>query len=100
MPNIKSAAKRWRQNLRRRAANRSVKSSLRTQYRKVVETVKAGNVEQAETEFRQAARLYDRAGARRVIHPNAAARKKSRLSAKVKTLKQKAAPQSAGNAPP
>jgi small subunit ribosomal protein S20 len=92
MPNIKSTAKRLRQNLRRRTVNRAVKSSLRTQYRKVVDAVKAGNVEQADAEFRQAARLFDRAGARRVIHPNAAARKKSRLSAKVKTLKQKAAP--------
>jgi small subunit ribosomal protein S20 len=100
MPNIKSTAKRLRQNLRRRTVNRAVKSSLRTQYRKVVDAVKAGNVEQADAEFRQAARLFDRAGARRVIHPNAAARKKSRLSAKVKTLKQKAAPENAGDAPP
>jgi small subunit ribosomal protein S20 len=91
MPNIKSAAKRWKQNVRRRESNRAVKSSLRTQNRKVAEAVQAGNVEQAETELRQAAKLLDRAGARRVIHPNAAARKKSRLSAKIKALKKKTA---------
>jgi small subunit ribosomal protein S20 len=91
MPNIKSAAKRLKQNLRRRTANRAAKSSLHTQYRKVVEAVKADNVEQAEAELRQAARLLDRAGARGVIHANAAARKKSRLSARVKALKQKTA---------
>ncbi|MBN2579281.1 MAG: 30S ribosomal protein S20 [Pirellulales bacterium] len=92
MPNIKSAAKRLRQNIRRRTANRAVKSTLRTQNRKVAEAIEAGNVEQAETELRQAAKLLDRAGARRVIHPNTAARKKSRLSKKIKALKQKAAP--------
>jgi small subunit ribosomal protein S20 len=90
MPNIKSAAKRLRQSILRRESNRAVKSSLRTQNRKVVEAVKAGNVEQAEAELRQAAKLLDRAGTRRVIHRNAAARKKSRLSAKIKALKQKA----------
>ena len=89
MPNIKSAAKRLKQNIGRRVRNRAVKSTLRTQYRKVAEAVKAGNVEAAETELRNAAKLFDKAGARRVIHPNAAARKKSRLSAKVKGLKQK-----------
>jgi small subunit ribosomal protein S20 len=91
MPNIKSAEKRLEQSRRRRIKNRAAKSTLHTQYRKVTEAVKAGNVEQAETELRQAAKLFDRAGARRVIHSNAAARKKSRLSAKVKALKQKTA---------
>jgi small subunit ribosomal protein S20 len=51
--------------------------------------VTAGNVEQAETELRQSAKVLDRAAARKVIHPNAAARTKSRLSTRVKTLKGK-----------
>ncbi len=88
MPNIKSAKKRLRQNIVRRAQNRSTKSELRTQCRKVREAVAAGNVETAESEFRLATKKLDRAGDRRVIHPNAAARVKSRLSAKIKALKQ------------
>jgi small subunit ribosomal protein S20 len=88
MPNIQSAKKRLRQDTVRRARNRAVKSSLRTQCRKVREAVEAGNAEQAQTELLVAARKLDRAGAHKIIHRNAAARLKSRLSAKVKALKQ------------
>ena len=88
MPNIKSAKKRLRQNVRLRARNRSVKRSLRTQCRKVRDAVQAGNPEQAEAEFRLASSVLDRAGSKRIIHPNAAARLKSRLSARIKALKQ------------
>ena len=45
--------------------------------------------EEAETELRKAAKLLDKSAAKHVIHRNAAARVKSRLSAKVKTLKGK-----------
>lgn len=89
MPTTKSAAKRLRQSQEKRAVNRSVKRSIKTQYRKVVEAVTAGNVEQAEKELQEAAKQLDRAGTRRTIHPNAAARTKSRLSAKIKKLKNK-----------
>jgi small subunit ribosomal protein S20 len=89
MPNIEGAKKRMRQNIVLREKNRSVKRSLKTQCKKVLEAVKAGNVEQAETELRQSAKVLDRAAARKVIHRNAAARTKSRLSTKVKTLKGK-----------
>jgi len=88
MPNTRSAKKRLRQNLVRRARNRSVKRSVRTQCRKVREAVAAGDLEAAQTEFRLAAKKLDRAGAKNVIHCNAAARTKSRLSAKIKALKQ------------
>ena len=90
MPNSKSAKKRLRQNVARRATNLSAKRAVRTQLRKVREAVKAGNAELAETEFRLAVKKLDRAGARNIIHRNAAARLKSRLSAKVKAIKQQA----------
>ncbi len=89
MPNIKSAKKRMLQSIVRREKNRSVKRSLKTQCKKVLEAVATGNVEQAETEFRQSAKVLDRAAAQKVIHNNAAARTKSRLSARIKTLKGK-----------
>jgi small subunit ribosomal protein S20 len=89
MPNIEGAKKRMRQNIVLREKNRSVKRSLKTQCKKVLEAVTAGNVEQAEKELSQSAKVLDRAAARKVIHRNAAARTKSRLSAKVKTLKGK-----------
>ena len=88
MPTTKSAKKRLRQNVARRAQSRSFKRAVRTQCRKVREAVQAGDVEQAETEFRLAAKRLDRAGARNIIHRNAVARTKSRLSAKIKAIKR------------
>ena len=88
MPTTQSAKKRLRQNLVRRARNRSTKRSVRTQCRKVREAVAAGDLEAAQTEFRLAAKKLDRAGSKDIIHRNAAARTKSRLSAKIKALKQ------------
>jgi len=87
MPSTKSASKRLRQNLVRRARNRVIKREVRTQVRKVREAVEAGNAELAESEFRLAAKKLDRAGARNIIHRNAAARVKSRLSAAIRTVK-------------
>jgi len=89
MPNIQSAKKRLKQSLVRRERNRSTKRSIHTEYKKVLEAVKSGNVEQAESELRTVAKKVDKAAAKRIIHVNAAARVKSRLSAKVKKLKGK-----------
>ncbi len=91
MPTTLSAKKRLRQNVVRRARNRSIKSAVRSQIRRVREAVAAGDVELSETEFRTASQRLDRAAARNVIHPKAAARTKSRLSAKIKATKQQSA---------
>ena len=88
MPNTKSAQKRLRQNAVHRARNRSMRRAVRTQCRKVREAVDAGDPQRAESELRLAAKRLDRAGAKNVIHRNAAARIKSRLSARIKALKQ------------
>lgn len=91
MPNIKSAKKRLRQNVVRRQHNRVIKSTMRTQLRKVREAVDAGEIEKAESEFRSAAKCLDRAGAKRVIHPNKASRTKSRLQKLILKAKQEPA---------
>ncbi len=87
MPNTASAKKRMRQDAVRRLRNRSTKSSLRTQQRKVREAVAANDAEKSETEFRTLVKKLDRAAAHNVIHANAAARTKSRLSAAIKAIK-------------
>ncbi|MCH2118181.1 MAG: 30S ribosomal protein S20 [Pirellulales bacterium] len=87
MPNSNSAKKRMRQNVTRRDQNRSIKSAVRTQIRKVRAAVATGEVEVSEVEFRAVAKKLDRAAARNVIHANAAARTKSRLSKAIKNLK-------------
>jgi small subunit ribosomal protein S20 len=88
MPNIASAKKRLRQNIVRRARNRSARSSLRTQIHKVREAIAAGSVEQSELEFGVAVKKLDRAAAHNIIHANAAARTKSRLSKAIVALKR------------
>jgi small subunit ribosomal protein S20 len=87
MPNTNSAKKRLRQSILRRNRNRSTKSALRTQLRKVRQAVDAGDAEKAESEFRLAAKLLDKAGSKRVVHPNLAARLKSRLQKRIKAVK-------------
>ncbi len=89
MPNIASAKKRLRQSIKRNTRNRAVKSELRTEIRKVRETTTAGELEDAEKEFRVAVEKLDRAAAKNVIHKNKAARLKSRLSAHLKAAKKK-----------
>jgi small subunit ribosomal protein S20 len=87
MPNTASAKKRMRQDAVRRARNRSAKSSLRTQLRKVREAIDAKKLEQSEVEFRTLTTKLDKAAARKVIHANKAARTKSRLARAIKSLK-------------
>jgi small subunit ribosomal protein S20 len=94
MPNTASAKKRMRQDAVRRARNRSTKSSLRTQLRKVREAVTASDVEKSQAEFRVLAKKLDQAAARKVIHANRAARTKSRLSKAIKAIQGPATPSS------
>ena len=89
MPTTKSAKKHLRKSLEQRAHNRAVKSSIKTQVRKVRAAVAAGDMAKAQIEFRLAAKKLDRAGAKRVIHPNAAARTKSRLAHLIRAAKTK-----------
>jgi small subunit ribosomal protein S20 len=89
MPNSPSAKKRLRQNLVHRARNRSVKSAIKSQVRKVREAIAAGDVQAGEAEFRLAAKRVDQAAATGVVHANLAARVKSRLSAALRVAKGK-----------
>lgn len=87
MPNSAGAKKRLRQSQVRRARNRSAKSTLRTQIRKVRAAIDDGDAEKAATEYQIAVRKLDKAAAKNVIHANAAARTKSRLSKAIKAAK-------------
>jgi small subunit ribosomal protein S20 len=87
MPNSPSAKKRMRQDVVRRARNRSAKSSLRTQVRKVREAIAAKKVDEAKKEYAVLVQKLDQASSRKVIHANSAARTKSRLSHAIKALK-------------
>ena len=66
MPNSPSAGKRLRQSTKRRMHNRITKKVVKTSMKKTLEDVADKNL--------------DKAGARRVLHPNTAARRKSKLA--------------------
>ena len=87
MPNTDSSKKRLRQNAKRRQHNRSLKSKMRNQVRRVRDAVTAGDSEKAQVEFREATKRLDRAAGKNLIHRNAAARTKSRLSKLIKSAK-------------
>lgn len=86
MPNTASAKKRLRQNDKRRQLNRTLRSRMRTQLRRVREAVAEGDGEKARTEFRVATKRLDQAASKNLIHKNAAARSKSRLNKLVKSV--------------
>ncbi|HEX9343356.1 MAG TPA: 30S ribosomal protein S20 [Actinomycetota bacterium] len=80
MANIKSQIKRNRQNEARRMRNKSVRSALKTYARRVRESLATGDSATAETAYRHAARAYDKAASKGVIHPNNAANHKASLA--------------------
>jgi small subunit ribosomal protein S20 len=80
LPANNSAAKRHRQNLKRRMRNRIVKSNVHTARRKVDAALKSGDKEAAESAYKDYVRLIDKAARKSAVHQNSAARKKSRLS--------------------
>ncbi len=88
MPNTQSAEKRIRQNVKRTARNRRVKSIVKTSIRRFEESLQAGDADAAKNNFLSATRLLDKAVAKGVIHKNTAARKKSQLA---RTLNRTAA---------
>ena len=77
MAHSKQALKRARQNERIRAANRASRAALKTQLKKVRSS--SGGKE-ATADFQLAQQKLDKAAKHRVLHPNAAARMKSRLA--------------------
>lgn len=87
MPNSASAKKRLRQNVVRNARNRAVKSQIKNRMKAVREAVAAGEIDKAQESYVAAAQVLDRASSKRVIHPNNAARKKSRLQTLIKSAK-------------
>ena len=86
MPNIQSAKKRVRQTITRRARNMSQRSSMRTAVKSLEASLEAGDKDAATKAYKDAARALDKAVTKGLIHKNNAARKKSRMNARVKAL--------------
>ena len=86
MPNNASAEKRMRQERKRRMHNRMVKSVVKTQVTKARQAITTDNAD-ADAAVRAAVSELDRAAKKGVIHPNNAARRKSRLMKQLNATK-------------
>lgn len=79
----KSALKANRQNVKRRLANRELRSKLRTGLKSIRASLDDKNVEGAKTALKKMQSLVDKMATKGMIHRNTAARYKSRLSARI-----------------
>jgi small subunit ribosomal protein S20 len=86
MPNHKSAEKRDRQNVKRREVNRSNRSELRTQIKKLRTALTGNDKKQSQELLQPTVSLIDKAVNKGILHRNTAARHKSRLTSRVDAL--------------
>ena len=86
MANTPQSKKRARQNARKFAVNKARRSRIRTHLRKVEEAIASGDKDAATSALRIAHPELMRGVTKGVYHKNTAARKMSRLSARVKAL--------------
>ncbi len=85
-PRLASGRKRARQDVKLNAHNASLRSRYRTAVKKVEKAVAAGDKTKATELFAQMQSIVDSIADKGIFHKNKAARDKSRLSAKVKSL--------------
>jgi len=83
-----SAKKRIRQNAARRARNRWRLRTMRSSLKAFQSAIASGDANGAKDAFRAASRIVDKSAQAGVIHKNQAARRKSRMSARLKRLTQ------------
>jgi small subunit ribosomal protein S20 len=86
MPNHKSAEKRDRQNVRRNAINTASRTNLRTNLKKLRAALAGGNKDEAKSLLPQVVSVIDKSVQKGVLHKNAAARHKARLTSHVNAL--------------
>ncbi|MFK8015419.1 MAG: 30S ribosomal protein S20 [Gammaproteobacteria bacterium] len=86
MANSKQAAKRARQNDKRRLHNMAMRSKVRTYMKKVTAAIDAGDKDTASSAFKAAQPMIDGMVNKGILHKNKAARHKSRLLRSIKAL--------------
>lgn len=90
MPHTHTAKKRGRQGAKRRLRNRAVKKAIKIQIKSVFDVAKS-SPDKLQAEIKAAVKKLDKAAAKRVIHPNTAARRKSQLARLANSKTQPAA---------
>lgn len=86
MANSPQAKKRARQNEKRAAVNKARRSRIRTSLRKVEEAIASGDKDAATAALRAVQPELMRGVSKGIFHKNTAARKMSRLAARVKSI--------------
>ena len=89
MPHTPSAKKSMRQDDKRRLRNKATKKAIKLALRPISEPEKGATPEQMKAEALTAFSLLDKAAAKRRIHPNKAARKKSQIARALNQFKAK-----------
>jgi small subunit ribosomal protein S20 len=84
--NIKSAKKRARQAIKRRAHNVAMRSKVRNSVRKVLKAVAAGDKEAATASFKAVVPEIDRMATKGILRKSRAAHYKSQLNAKLRAM--------------
>lgn len=86
MANHQSAKKRIRQNLKKRLINRSNRSRLRTEIKRLRAFLSEGDKQGSQTQLQPTISLIDKMVNKGILHKNTAARYKSRLTKHVNEL--------------
>jgi small subunit ribosomal protein S20 len=86
LANIKSAKKRARQAIKRRAHNVVMRSRVRTAIRKVVKAIESGNKDAAKAGFAAVVPEIDRMTSKGILPKNRAAHYKSQINAKLRAM--------------
>jgi small subunit ribosomal protein S20 len=84
--NIKSQIKRNKQNLRRHERNKAVRSELKTRVKTAITAAESG-AEDADARAVVAQKRLAKAASKRIIHPNAASRRQSRLAKRLNAIR-------------
>src|SRR6516165_5986545 len=80
IPNHPSAQKRYRQNLKRQARNRAIKTRVRSAAKLTLDAIEGNDQEAAAKSLREAMRVLDKAAGKGALSRNTASRKIARLS--------------------
>ncbi len=88
MANTQAAKKQIRNSYRKWLRNRYIKGKMRGAVRTVRQAIEAGDYNTAQSWMPRAASELDKAARKHVIHPNKAARLKSRLMSQIHELQQ------------
>ncbi|HUX81452.1 MAG: 30S ribosomal protein S20 [Halothiobacillus sp.] len=86
MANTAQAKKRVRQAEQARQRNVALRSRVRTEYKKVLKAVASGSIEQAQAAYKTAQPVIDSMVNKGILAKNTAARRKSTLIGRIKTL--------------